>query len=142
MKKICEGCGAEFERPKKAWNKKYHSAECYKNTIGSASGKNLKLDSCKVGTISELIVCTDLFRQGYEIFRAVSQSASCDLIALKNKNCLRVEVKTGCKTSIGVSWADKKKTQTDGKHDILAVVVNGNPIYFPELRETGGNSAP
>lgn len=47
------------------------------------------------GTISELLVCADLLRMGYEVFWAVSPTASCDLIATKGDAVFRVEVKTG-----------------------------------------------
>lgn len=46
------------------------------------------------GAIAELVVATDLMRCGYEVFRAISPHATCDLIAQRGGRMLRVEVRT------------------------------------------------
>lgn len=46
------------------------------------------------GAIGELRVSVDLLIKGYEVFRAVSHSCSCDLIAIKQSRALRIEVRT------------------------------------------------
>lgn len=35
------------------------------------------------GAVSEMMAAVDLLRRGYEVFRALSPNAGCDLIALK-----------------------------------------------------------
>ena len=82
------------------------------------------------GAISELTVSANLMARGYEVFRALSPSASCDLIALKDGEVLRVEVRTGTyyepTGSIGVSRR--------GDYDLLAIVVAEIGVLFePEL---------
>ena len=47
-----------------------------------------------IGAICELIVAEDLLIQGYEVFRSISQHASCDLIAIRDDETVRVEVRT------------------------------------------------
>lgn len=48
-----------------------------------------------VGALGELVVSADLMRRGYAVFRALSPSCPCDLIAMKDDKLLRVEVTKG-----------------------------------------------
>ena len=57
--------------------------------------EELHVSKSALGAASELDVCSDLLRRGYEVFRSVNSSCSCDLIAMKDKKILRIEVKTG-----------------------------------------------
>ena len=83
-------------------------------------GTNGKIPTSSVGAIAELMVTQDLLRKGYEIFRAISASCSCDLIALKNKKLFRIEVKTVYPKLDGtystLTWLDSSK------FDVLAYV--------------------
>lgn len=47
-----------------------------------------------VGAIAELVIAVDLMKKGYEVFRAMSPSASCDLLVCKGGKFLRIEAKT------------------------------------------------
>jgi hypothetical protein len=85
------------------------------------------------GASSELIVSVDLLSKSYEVFRSVSPAASCDLIALKNGQTFRVEVKTG--TAQGTRHRVYPKPPTDN-FDILAIVFPGaysSISYTPSL---------
>jgi len=80
------------------------------------------------GAISELRVCADLLEKGYEVFRAVSPAASCDLAALRNGELLRIEVRTGTyKLTGGISYPKNIKA------DVLAVVLHNQIVYEPPL---------
>lgn len=86
-----------------------------------------------VGAIGELIVAADLLSKGYEVFRAVSQAASCDLIVLKAGACLRIEVRTN-----GIDLANErlyplKKKADAGKQDHFAMVLPSRVVYLPPL---------
>lgn len=85
------------------------------------------------GTISELLVGVDLLKRGYEVFRALSPSCSCDLSILKDGCLLRVEVKTGYRN--GATGNVITTTPKDRDHfDIFAIVIRGEEIiYEPEL---------
>jgi hypothetical protein len=78
-----------------------------------------------VGASSELLVCSDLLRAGYEVFRSVSLNCSCDLVAMKDGEIIRVECKTGYKKQI--PSADRKK------YDVLAAVTPEGITYHPAL---------
>lgn len=71
--------------------------------------------------MGELVVCADLIRRGYEVFRAVAGNQSCDLIAMKTINGkvrrLRVEVKTA----------------TEGKWTTPYYFHKGNPDLYDVL---------
>jgi len=53
------------------------------------------------GAIGELVVCVDLLRRGYDVYRAMSPSCPCDLVAIKDGVTYRVEVKTARYNSAG-----------------------------------------
>lgn len=94
-----------------------------------------------VGAISELIVTIDLMQRGFEVFRAVSPACSCDLAALRGGILTRVEVRTGTRYmtgSVSYSLAESEK----GRHDVLAVVVDGKVTYTPDLTDLGGHICP
>ena len=54
-----------------------------------------------VGAISELLVAGDLLKKGYGVFRSVSPSCYCDILAIKNGEISEVEVRTGYKSDTG-----------------------------------------
>lgn len=91
------------------------------------------LDNGTAGAVSELRAAADLLSRGYEVFRALSPTCSCDLIAFKNSRIIRVEVRTG-----HYHLGDSGKPlfgETKQKHraDILALVCPGAIFYYPEL---------
>jgi hypothetical protein len=84
-----------------------------------------------VGALNELKVCIDLMSKGYEVFRAVSPSCSCDLAILKNKKLIRVEVKTAYRLYTGKIFAGGKKE----KFDVKALVLPDKIKYRPKLKK-------
>jgi len=81
-----------------------------------------------IGAVGELKTVVDLMSRGFEVFRAVSPAASCDLIALKEGKSVRVEVRTGRR------GRDRVLCNRRGNYDILAVVLpDGNIHYEPLL---------
>lgn len=89
------------------------------------------LNTGKMGAVSELIACADLLKNGFDVFRAVSPSCSCDLIIFNNNKVIRVEVTTGYKTRLGNNQHPKKDFS---KFDLLAVVLkSGEVVYTPTL---------
>jgi hypothetical protein len=65
------------------------------------------------GAHSELIACSWLIAQGYEVFRNVSHHGPADVVAIKNGECFLFDVKTGpC------------ATVTDEQHKLSVGLVN------------------
>jgi hypothetical protein len=90
------------------------------------------LSSSKRGAFSELIAAADLLARGFEVFRSVSDHASCDLIALANGRSVRVEVRTGRMLPSGYVSYPMKPQDVD-RSDIFAVVVGVKVHYFQGL---------
>jgi hypothetical protein len=99
----------------------------------------LPVQRTAIGVVSELLVCTDLTMRGYEVFRPLSQHASCDLLALDGNRAWRVEVKTGYRQS-GCSSVRGRQV---GQHDVLAIVIrNKRIVYKPNLPSIIPDSLP
>lgn len=71
------------------------------------------LSTGTVGAAGELLATVDMIAKGYEVFRAVSPSTSCDLIALKDGKLYRVEVRTGLPSTNGTINYPKKNIRAD-----------------------------
>src|SRR3990167_2971874 len=128
----CVHCGKERPRDRSSAMHKYCSFACSREfwkkkykTSNPSSG----IPSSTVGAISELIVAVDLMQKGWEVFRSLSPSCSCDLAILKNGKLVRIEVKTGRFTTNGRPQYPKNNI----KADIVAVNINSKIHYIPEL---------
>ncbi len=62
----------------------------------------LNISTASVGSISEMEVCCEMLKNGYSVFRTVSNSSFCDVIAVKGNECLMIEVRTGYRNMSGV----------------------------------------
>lgn len=90
------------------------------------------LNNSSIGAVGELKVCADLLIKGYEVFRAMSPSSSCDILALKNGRILRIEVRTARKIKTGeIQFPGTLKDV--GRSDHFAAVGRNEIHYFPPL---------
>jgi hypothetical protein len=94
-----------------------------------------------VGAIGELEVSALLFKKGYQVFRAMSPSSPVDLIILKGKNMIRVEV---CVDSTrGIERFPYPKLNKLQDFDLLAVIRHsGIKFYNPNMEEVDVPHAP
>jgi hypothetical protein len=102
VEKDCLRCKAPYQPAQK--HQRYCSGKCRRENLKKVSrGRyaSLGLSSGTVGAISELLVSTDLMLKGYEVFRALSPSSSCDILARKNGQEFPIEVRTGFKNFDG-----------------------------------------
>lgn len=133
--KLCPQCGKKIEG-KHSTNKKYCTRKCANQFAIDNFRRNnpaTSLPKGTVGTISELKICIDLLGKGYEVFRAVSTTCSCDIAFLHKEKLFRVEVTTGyigCNNNI----IHAKPANEKHRYDYLAIVTKcGKIIYQPEL---------
>ena len=84
-----------------------------------------KQSTASTGAISEMIICADLLRRGFSVFRSVSPACECDILILLNGKFARVEVKTAYLLPSGKAMYTLTKGQ-DEKHDILALVFHAD----------------
>ena len=96
---ICAYCGREFVKSFAKTNRRFCSTKCQSSAYVKVVYRNVRRDisvpNQTIGAIGEMMIACDLFKKGFETFRALSTSASCDLIALKNTEVFRIEVRTG-----------------------------------------------
>ena len=79
-------------------------------------------DNGLLGAQSELLACVDLMNKGWTVYRAIDAYAACDLVAIKNDQFLRVEVKT--------EGPQLKLKAKRGKFDVLAVVGKAGGVRY------------
>lgn len=149
MKRRPSGAGSVFKRGS-VWYAQYYAGgkrvrfntgvgteeeamEILRATIGRSRSVGMidtwEADRSSAGAASELIVCADLLWRGFEVFRSVEQHCSCDLLAMRAGQILRVEVKTANNNRGHVSIRRQA-----GQFDVLAIVIKGKQIiYRPEL---------
>ena len=129
VKQTCKECKNEFL--KKQITQIYCSLKC-RNRFNGHKSEFSGIPTGTVGAIQELKVSSDLLSKGYEVFRALSPSCSCDLLILKDGKLKRIEVRTAYKTKNGEFYYPDSKLRARLKADILALVVNGEIKYEPE----------
>jgi len=84
-----------------------------------------------IGTMAELVASTDLMNHGFEVFRALSPNASCDLVAKRGPLMLRIEVKaTVMVDGLIRSRSANKRAPVD---HIALVIKDGRVFYRPDL---------
>ena len=130
--KVCKQCGKEL--PSTRWV--YCSEECH-HLFNSVQYKKLNprygRTSATTGAIAELRVSIDLLQKGYDVFRALSPSCSCDLAILKDAKILRIEVRTCFIGVTGKIYKVKSQRDSPEKADVYAWVLPDKIIYEPEL---------
>lgn len=123
--KTCLVCRSEFlcTQP----NKKFCSRDCISsywiNRNGRGGLKRLGISSGTTGAISELKASSFLMENGYSVFRALSPSCFCDIIAIKGKETIKIEVRTGYKSESGKIYYPKR---ANGDIDFFLVCVNSS----------------
>lgn len=135
MEKICEVCSKPFST-QRAWQK-YCCYGCrLEKQKGSYASVGEELASGTIGTLGELRVAIDLLLKGYDVFRAISPSCSCDLAVLRNSKLIRVEVTTGHYYYGKLRPSSVKKYQRH-QYDVLATVSpDGQTIIYDGTFET------
>lgn len=97
----CITCSKSFES---SWNHAVTcSVECRKEKDLVRSGRKgyENISSGTAGAITEMLIASDLMKNEFSVFRALSPACFCDLIAVKNGKIFRVEVKTAYRSKNG-----------------------------------------
>lgn len=113
---------------------RYCSAECRRTAYLGAPLPTLS--SGTVGAIQELRVCVDLMARGFHVFRAMSPSCPCDLVAWDPEGrVLRIEVKTAWRHP--TSGALHRGTVDRNRFDVVCYVTVDALIYEPDIEAWG-----
>lgn len=83
------------------------------------------------GALSELIASADLIKNGYEVYRALSPSSFCDLLAIKNGEIFKLEIRTAVYYSNkdGIQRLLYPKNRTEGKSVVLVTLIDNKTHY-------------
>ena len=134
----CLYCSKSFTPSKqaKAAGKKYCSPKCrYRYWNEKSRGQSFAKEGISTGTVgamSELLASIDLMRRGFEVYRALSPSSSCDLIALKNSRIYKFEVRTAYRNQDGSINYSKTSIRADR---VVAILLRENVVvYIPKLK--------
>ena len=124
----CKHCLKSFE-PKTNHKQLYCSKPCSSASWRTSNSLTAQynLDKSTVGAINELKASVFLMEKGYEVFRALSPATSCDLIAMKSDEVLRIEVRTGYSTPTGI------RTRRYHQADHLLIVTPSGISLEPPL---------
>lgn len=130
--KECIGCHVAFKTH--ISSKVYCSPRCVNNYYKKRSREAnnfINLSRGTIGALAELMACVDLMRNGYEVFRAMSPSSDCDVIAIKDGITHKIEVRSA--NYFISKTGDKKmhypKKRTAGKV-VIAVTHSDNKVHY------------
>lgn len=136
MNQNCALCGNTIPVNRGKGNReriKYCSAACLVKATrnGNVSlSEQWGVNASGVGAITELITSIDLMKRGYDVFKALSMG-TCDLVAIKNGKCIRIEVKSGYTNINGK--LNHTKVRSEYTFDVLAIVAEEKVVYRPDL---------
>jgi hypothetical protein len=95
------------------------------------------------GAVGELIASADLLQRGFHVFRALSPSCPCDLLAYRLTDSppfYRVQVRTARldRVASGAGTLNFRLKESDaGKFDLLALVVENRDVYYVPMLPDG-----
>ena len=145
LEKMCVVCGAPFITRSVGLNaarQKFCGDACRKRAGAghwAPRPNEAKICTGNVGAAHEMIVCADLLKRGFDVFRGVSPASKADLVAIRGASALRVQVKTGIRNTNGRLHCWSKDHES---WDVLAIVEWDNRItYEPPLVAADGAGA-
>lgn len=127
----CAICGHEFMprtdrhrlcslKCRKEWNRRIYGND----TLATHNDRNM------IGAAGEMIVCADLLAVGFEVYRAVSPSQSCDIIAMACGEVWRIESRVSAVNRFNGRNARNRRGATEGKYDIIAFVLPDRSVSY------------
>jgi Holliday junction resolvase-like predicted endonuclease len=105
----------------------YCRQEAARKETGTYYNDGQLLPSSVTGAIHELLVCAELMKKGYYVFRAQSPACPCDLVAMKDGDLFKIEVTTGRNSTSKLSFPKKKGSYL---FDFMAIVLKDNSIRW------------
>lgn len=87
------------------------------------------------GAISELVASSFLMTKGYDVFRALSPSCYCDIVAIKGTYKYEIDVKSGYSNLSQKLSFPKSHKRTGNVPDLYAVVERSNgKVFFVDFK--------
>lgn len=135
----CPECGATFFIGSR--NRRYCSVECRKAAGDRLRPRaawmistDLSVSKATRGAISEMRAAADLMARGFHVFRAMSSSCPCDLVAwIPSGRVVRIEVKSAM--TYPASGRVYRPVLTRNEFDVVCFVSEGGLTYEPPVEE-------
>lgn len=127
--KPCPVCGTQFTQRNNT--QKYCSEACANSVYRINRYRfDRSIPTATVGAIGELYVSLWLMRNGWDVYRALSPAASCDIAAIKEGRLYRFEVRTGHRNKARLVCYPKKSIRAEN----IVVVIYPEPelVFIPE----------
>lgn len=87
------------------------------------------LNASTKGAVGELIVSADLMSRGFFVYRCLSSTGPFDLVAVRDGEMFRIEVRCGhIDSEKRLQYAQPQ----DGRYDVLAIALSDGVRYKPE----------
>lgn len=135
----CIQCGKEWTPTLQKRAGKMCSTPCRnawnKNAVKPLNHLPMRCTADK-GALSELVASADLLRKGYQVFRSVSASATCDMLAMDSNGILRIEVKSAVITPAGTFTYTTPLNLSNSDHVCAVNPLTFEVRYFPDLPNT------
>lgn len=96
---------------------------------GLSDSRSAVIGRAAAGAASEMVACSELMRLGFYVYRCESPHAPFDLVAYRNGQCLRVEVKT---ITFPEREAPNFKPPVNDEWDLLVVVGRKSDVFIFE----------
>lgn len=104
--------------------------------VGRLGNLGSSVPPATVGALRELVAAVHLMEKGYHVFRALSPSCACDLVAYRDgETPIRIEVRSAPTKPLGFTYRYRGRGKPDaGRQDHFALVTHdGEVFYCPEL---------
>mgnify|MGYP002080533580 CR=1 FL=1 len=133
----CEYCGSEITEKRTRRGAKFCSSDCYIDSSkqkyrSGFTGNDRSFSSSSTGAAHELLVCANLLKLGFHVFRSQSPACPCDLVVMCEDGIYLVEVTTGYR---GKNAKLFHPTKDRNKFDWLAIVLHDGKIIYQKNGE-------
>ncbi len=130
---LCPTCSTPLSPARLRRHAIYCSSRCAKSAETrrhSHERVSYNTSTGSTGALSEMLVCAEMLRRGYHVFRSISPSCPCDLILMRDGRLIRAEVKSGTvyKKTGRIAYS---KPRNGSAHDMLVVLPDGAIVVDP-----------
>lgn len=136
---ICEGCGCEFIDKSNNAMRCFCTTDCRKKTEQKRhmAGAPLRgvVPTKNMGAYTEMRVIMDLFKRGYEVYRAVSPSCTGDIVCETKEGLIKIDAVTGYANKNGTCHYGKTADKYKGIIIGAYFPASERVIYFLDGRE-------
>ena len=126
VSQVCKKLGLKFSRGSRGPSRKRGIVPIPKDKNRFGFSRNRR-NASLIGAAAEMIVCSYLLQRGHPVYKALSPSSPCDLVADLDGKLFRVEVKSASRNlNGGISYPRPDAA----KYDLLGLVFQDASVVF------------